>query len=251
MFLRAWPVFLLPAGPRSRAPPAPLFSHGAGRRPTNAHLRRSRAAAGCQTPLPFLRVVPPAPDPPPLSFSVLPCGHAQTSPPFSLCFGAKAVARLPFPNSLPPHGYSRPGAPYPSPSLLRGRVPLPGVRFRCPSPEFAENSPCCRCSATPVSPTTPPLARCMLCGPLLLVPATSSHLDHMRHRVSRRCGDRALCGRRVPRSQPARPASGPRARPGAEAACRAKRTASLRGRGLRAESQPNCRVYFRILFRIV
>jgi hypothetical protein len=38
------------------------------------------------------------------------------------------------------------------------------------------------CRATSVRPITPLLARCMLHGPLLLVPATSSHLGHRRLR---------------------------------------------------------------------
>jgi hypothetical protein len=151
----------------------------------------------------------------------------------------KAAARLPFPDSLPPRGSSCPGAPYPSPSLLRGRVPLPGVRFRCPSPEFAENSLCRRCSATPTVPRhhgephhPSPCATHAPWSPL----ACAGHLLPPRRPASRCRGDRALRGRRVPRSQSAMPASGPRARPEAEAACRAKRTASLQGRGLQAAS---------------
>jgi hypothetical protein len=62
-----------------RAPPAPLLLHSAGRRPTNAHLCRSCAAVERRALFPsFLRVAPPAPDPPPPSFS--PCGAPEPPP---------------------------------------------------------------------------------------------------------------------------------------------------------------------------
>jgi hypothetical protein len=42
-----------------------------------------------------------------------------------------------------------------------------------------------RCCATLVSPIAPLLARRMPCGPLLLMPANSSHLGHRRAATSR------------------------------------------------------------------
>jgi hypothetical protein len=54
-------------------------------------------------------------------------------------------------------------------------------RTRCP----VTAPPPQRCPPPSVSPTTPPLARRMLCGPLLLMPATSSHLDNWQAATTR------------------------------------------------------------------
>jgi hypothetical protein len=100
--------------------------------------------------------------------------------------------------------------------------------------------PCCRCSATSTVPRhlgephrpSPCMTHApwspLACADHLLPPRPPAR----RHHPRRSRGDRALRGCRAPRSQPARPASGPCAQPVAKAACRARRTASPRGRGL-------------------
>jgi hypothetical protein len=74
-----------------------------------------------------------------------------------------------------------------------------------------------------VQPPSPHLASAARHGDALgahliaCTPLVSAH--HPRHHAGRSCGDRALRGRRVPRPQLARPASGPHARPVAKTAC--------------------------------
>jgi hypothetical protein len=166
VFLRARPVFHLPAGPRSHVQPmratrSPVSARRRtppDRRPPPPHPRSCRTLG----PLPFLRMAPLAPDPPSPSpssrvdaprprprFPPLRCKKPPCASLFSIPFLRTGLAAPECPTPPPHSSATECRFPVSDSTIPRRNLPRTHRAAAAPPPQW--------CRATPVSPTTLPL----------------------------------------------------------------------------------------------